>query len=299
MAAAVALPVVGAATPQPAAPGPAIALTFDDLPAHGPLPAGVTRLGVARAILDALRRHGVNSAFGFVAGSFGADDPTAPRVLQAWRAAGHPLGNHSFSHANLDASDPAAYTADISRNEAVVAPLMAGQDWHWFRYPFLAEGATPARRTRVRQFLADHGYKIASVTLNFNDWAYTEPFARCRAKRDDRGVRALERLYLAAAAADFERAGNLAAQADGHRIPYVLLLHAGAFTARMLPRLLALYEADGARFVSLVEAQADPFYVADTIPSSPGGPVTLEGAAAARGIAVPIAAGGDPSSVCR
>lgn len=267
----------GIAEPERLATGPRIALTFDDLPAHGPLPTGTTRRSIARAIVAALRRHGVKRAHGFVTGSFGADDPMSARVLSAWRAAGYSLGNHSFSHTNLDLVDVVAYTADIIRNEAVIAPLMTGEDWHWFRYPFLSEGSSPARHAAVRRFLADHGYKVASVTLNFNDWAYSAPYARCVAQGDAAAITVLEQAYLGAAQADFTNTRAHARQQTGRDLPYVLLLHAGAFTAHMLPRLLALYEAGQARFVSLAEAEADPFYAGDTGGAATGAAISLAG----------------------
>jgi hypothetical protein len=46
-------------------------------------------------------------------------------------------------------------------------------------------------------------------------------------------------------------------------------MHAGAFDARMLPRLLALYQRYGFRFVALDEAERDPAYRADLDPSLP------------------------------
>jgi peptidoglycan-N-acetylglucosamine deacetylase len=46
----------------------------------------------------------------------------------------------------------------------------------------------------------------------------------------------------------------------GRPVPHVLLLHAGAFDAHILDRLLAAYEKAGARWISLDEALADPAY---------------------------------------
>ncbi|MEX6641307.1 hypothetical protein V2A36_33275, partial [Pseudomonas aeruginosa] len=52
--------VIGVAAPVPVGPSnradkrPAIAITFDDIPAHGPLIPGQTRVDVIRAITGAL-----------------------------------------------------------------------------------------------------------------------------------------------------------------------------------------------------------------------------------------------------
>ncbi len=263
------------AATQPAAPRtPApvlIALTFDDLPAHGPLPPGTTRLSVAKAILATLKAHRVHEAYGFVAGSFGMGDPDSAQVLAAWRAAGQPLGNHSWSHANLDTVDAETYEADIIRNEAVIAPLMTGHDWRWFRYPFLAEGADPARHARVRAFLAARRYRVASVTLNFDDWAYNEPYARCMAMGDTAAVARLETRWLKAAADSLHQ--SRATTPPG--TPLVALLHIGAFTAHMLPALLTEWRTRGIGTTRLAAAERDPLYRDDIISVSTGQPVHL------------------------
>src|SRR6185437_11393208 len=49
---------------------PEIAITFDDLPVHGPLPAGETRLGIANKIIAALKAAGLKRAYGFANGGF-------------------------------------------------------------------------------------------------------------------------------------------------------------------------------------------------------------------------------------
>ncbi len=258
--------------------GVPLAITVDDLPAHGPLPPGVSRLDIARETIRALKAAGV-IASGFVNGSFGAEEADAPRVLDAWRAARLPLGNHGFSHLNLDEVGAAAFIADLDRNEA----LVTGQPRR-FRYPFLAEGRDPAARDAVRTALAARHYTIAAVTMSFDDYAYNAPYVRCLAQGDADAVRALEVRYLASARADGQRARAISRAVLGREVPQVLLLHIGAFGARMLPRLLDQYRADGFRFVSLDKAQADGFYAA-TDPAMPGPSPTME--AVARQMAVP------------
>ncbi len=103
----------------PQAPPPQIALTFDDLPAHGPLPIGDDRLRIAQRIIAALKAERA-PAFGFYNGRF-ASDATAPQVVAAWRRAGLPIGNHSWSHGNWADDDRPAFLADIARNEPALA----------------------------------------------------------------------------------------------------------------------------------------------------------------------------------
>jgi hypothetical protein len=65
---------------------------------------------------------------------------------------------------------------------------------------------------------------------------------------------------------------------NGRDIPNVLLLHIGAFDARMLPRLLDLYRRRGFTFIPLEEAEKDPFYKYDADPKLLPGPDSLEAA---------------------
>jgi hypothetical protein len=93
-------------------------------------------------------------------------------------------------------------------------------------------------------------------------------------------------MYLKRAEDDFTYSRALATAAYGRDIPYVLLLHIGSFQAHMLPRLIAMYQASGATFVSLEEAAADPLTRAYADASLPP-PPDMERIAAERGFAVP------------
>jgi hypothetical protein len=87
----------------------------------------------------------------------------------------------------------------------------------------------------------------------------------------------------------------------GHDIPYVLLMHVGAFDARMLPRLLALYRERGFSFVTLEEAESAPFYKDAVDLSLPSSADSLEAAMTARGLPLPPAPspGLDLDKLCR
>ena len=257
---------------------PTIALTFDDIPAHGLLPPGETRVGIIRKIATALKRAGA-PAFGFLNAGFGLNDPTATAATAAWRAAGLPLGNHGYSHYDLDRVGAAAFAADVARNEAPLVAAAGEADWHWFRYPFLSEGQSPAMRDAARADLKARGYRIAAVTMGFDDFKWNEPYATCTARGDRRGISALEKSFLADARTAAQNARTRAHAVAGRDIPYVLLMHVGAFDAHMLPLLLDLYRRMGFRFVTLPAAQADPFYAAANDLSLPGPTPSLAGPA--------------------
>ena len=270
-----------------AAEAKSLAITFDDLPATGPDIPGETRLEVATKIIAALKAARVPQVYGFVNGVSETADATAHEVLPAWRAAGFPLGNHTWSHLDLDQSTEAAFEADVLRNEPLLARRAADVDWHWFRYPYLSIGSTPEAEAAARAFLRGRGYRIAAVTMDFDDFAFDDPYARCLAKNDQPAIARLEQAYLDAAANAADYSSLLSVSTMGRDIPYVLLMHVGHIDARMLPRLLALYKAKGFTFVTLQAAQADAFYNPDTDLGSAAATDNLATAMARKGLTVP------------
>jgi peptidoglycan/xylan/chitin deacetylase (PgdA/CDA1 family) len=277
---ALALGMVLAWAETSAATAQQIALTFDDLPAHGSLPPGLSRQQVADSILKSLKEARVPQVYGFVNAVRVQDQPETIGVLEAWRNAGNPLGSHSWSHLNLDEKSLEAMETDVLRDEPMLQKMNAG-DWHWYRYPYLAEGKDAGKRTAFRDFLQEHHYKIAGVTMSFGDYAWNDPYARCSAQGNDKAIVKLEDSYLLAAGESLSRSRAMAHALYGHDIPYVLLMHLGAFDARMLPRLLRFYKAQGVEFVSLEQAESDPFYVSD-ITRRDEQPDTLQAALAAK-----------------
>jgi len=264
---------------------PQIAFTFDDLPAHGELPAGWTRLDVAETVINALKAGGVPSSYGFVNGGLVEQAPGDVAVLSRWRDSGNLLGNHTWSHPGLSNKSVADYETEIVKNEPVIAA--GSSDWHWFRYPFLDEGKDDADRGEIRAFLAGRGYKIAPVTTGLNDWDYPAPYARCLARNDTAAIARLEEMYLKRAEAGFDYSRAMAKALYGRDIPYVLLLHVGAFQAHMLPKLIALYQAKGVRFIGVEKALKDPHYRGFADPSLPAPPRDLERALQAKGLQPP------------
>lgn len=264
-----------------------IAFTWDDLPAHSALPQGETRIEIGRKLIAAMQAERMPPVYGFMNGVQLDREPDSAPMLKDWTYAGYLLGNHTWSHMNLNTMDLVDWEADLRKNEPLLDKYAEGNDWHWLRFPFLAEGDTPAKRADARAFLAAHGYRIAAVTMSFGDYMWNEPYARCVANNDTAAIAQLESSYLQAAAedADFRRAMSKAL--FGHDIPYVLLMHVGAFDARMLPRLLKLYRDKGFAFITLPDAETDPFYATAIDPSLPEQPDSLEGAVKARGLTFP------------
>lgn len=235
-----------------------IAITVDDVPLHGALPPGMSRIGIARATLDTLKAHKVVEAFGFVNAARAGKEPGSETVLDLWRQAGYPLGNHTATHMNLErAPSFADWRADVLAGEPALAARMAGADWHWLRFPNLAVGA---RRAEALAFLAERGYRVADVSVAFGDWVYTDAYARCVGKGDTAAIDAMKRQYFQEVDAGIVQMKENSRRVFGRVIPQVLLTHLGGWSAVTLPEVLSRLAAAGARYVTLAEAQRDPAY---------------------------------------
>jgi peptidoglycan/xylan/chitin deacetylase (PgdA/CDA1 family) len=240
-----------------------VAITFDDLPLHDDLPPNETRLQVAQYILATIQREHLPPVYGFINAVDMEDEPDLIDVLKAWRAAGQPLGNHTYTHVGINKLSTAKFILDIQRNEPTLISLAGNSDWRYLRYPYLWEGPTLAKRHAVRAWLAAHDYKIAQVSMNFDDYLWNAPYARCSEQHNQAAIASLEKSYLAATDRGIEIARQTSQTLYGRDIPYVLLLHIGAFDARMFPALIQLLRARGFTFVSLQQAQQDAAYAHD------------------------------------
>jgi peptidoglycan/xylan/chitin deacetylase (PgdA/CDA1 family) len=252
-----------------------VAITLDDLPwaeiAHTPD-------ALARARSDAL----VAALRGTHATGFVNEDqlergdsrvPARVAILESWLDSGLALGNHAYGHPGLHATGIADYERAILDGERVLRPMLRarGQAPEWFRHPYLHAGRDDAVRDRLARFLAAHGYRIAPVTIDNGDWIYARAYRRAMARRDELLQRSLERDfvdYIDAKFAFYERASK---HLFGREIPQVLLLHANALNARVMPALLDRLRRRGYRFIPLAEAVADPAYATPDAYRGPAG----------------------------
>jgi peptidoglycan/xylan/chitin deacetylase (PgdA/CDA1 family) len=240
------------------APQPEIAITIDDLPTHAPYPPGVTADQVNAEMVAALKAANVSGVYGFV--NAVNMQPGAMQTLARWRDAGFVLGNHGWAHRHLSEMTLAEFEEELTKDEAVLEKLGTASDWRWFRYPFLDEGKDAPQRIGARQILAKHGYRVAAVTIGFGDWQFTQPYARCMAAGDKTAVAELERMYLDAVRDGITVSRETARKLYGRDIPYVLLMHVSAMSAKMMPQVIQAYRDAGFRFVSLPQAESDPAY---------------------------------------
>ena len=246
--------------------GQKLAITMDDLPVNGTLPPGVTRAETTKDVLAILKKRHVPPVYGFINAKKLEGNADGAEALKLWAAA-EPVGNHTYSHMDLEQNPAEAFEREIEENEPALELLArktgSEGDWHWFRYPYLHEGDTVEKRRAVRAYLKAHGYRIAQVTLDWEDYLWNTAYARCVAKGDAKSIEWLRSSYLNAAS-DFLDLGRAQAKLIyGHEINYVLLMHLGAYSSTILPDALDLLKKKGFKLVTLEEAESDAAYEGD------------------------------------
>ena len=253
-----------------------VAITFDDLPLNGDLPPGMTRVDITRNTLAVLQKRHLPAAYGFVNARKLEGNADAAEALKLWAAA-EPVGSHTYSHMDLNENSPEAFEHEIEQNEPALE-LLAAKDgnWHWLRYPYLREGDTVEKRRSVRAYLLAHQYRVAQVTLDWEDYLWNSAYARCVAKNDATSIAWLRSSYLDIATQYLDLGREMAKLVYGHDINHVLLLHLGAFSSTILPDVFDLMEKKGFRFVTLEEAESDPAYESDPDAGSKYGGTLLE-----------------------
>ncbi len=237
-----------------------LALTFDDLPITPE---------ATESLVATLQANSVPEVYGFFNGASLGDISTPSPLLtatRAWVAAGYPLGNHTYTHTDLNRVTVDAFIQDIAANEIPLRDLSQGMHYHLFRYPLLHEGGTPEKRAAVRAYLRANGYTMAPVSLDFQDWAWTEAHLRCRRSGDTEALSRLDDLFIIHALSRLAHARHQSRHVYGREIRFVALLHATAFQAHILPRLLeslgTAFE-EGVRYISTTHALQDPAYRED------------------------------------
>jgi len=271
-----ALSAVVLALAQP--PARQVAITFDDLPIAGVLPRDIAS---SRALTDKLLRaiaahHVPVVAFvneGKLAGDGGAVDPDRVSLLRRWLDAGLELGNHTYSHADFHTAPLADFEADVIRGEATTRRLLEerGRTLRFFRHPFLHTGRDLAARAAFERFLADHGYRIAPVTIDNDEYIFAGAYDRTLQRGDAGTARRVADAYvpyMEAKTAYFERNEQ---ELFGRPIRHVLLVHANMLNAERFGDLATMFERRGYRFITLERALEDPAYTSEDTYAGSGG----------------------------
>ncbi len=229
-----------------------IAITIDDLPFVGSgssTPASLKRTQDRfMALVNALVENDV-PATGFAIG--GAVAKNEWDLMETFRNQGFTIGNHTYTHLNLNAISADRYIADIERADVKLARVMT--EPKYFRYPYLAEGKGK-KKQKVLDYLAANQYTIAPVTIDSKDYEFNAQLYRVPYRKRAQSITQLKKRYLAYIWQQTLKAEKIAKKTNGQPVKQILLIHANLLNSFCLRDIIELYRSNGYKFISLADA---------------------------------------------
>lgn len=225
-----------------------VAITIDDLPFVGTNyseSGNLKRSGDRFSkIVNALVEKQV-PATGFIIGGSIAKGQWA--LLENFRQQGFSLGNHTYTHIDLNRVGADKYIADIDKADVTLQSVMTQPKY--FRYPYLAEGKGVAKQ-KVQDYLVAHHYTIAPVTIDSKDYHYNEKLLKISWRNRPERLAGIKNAYLSYLETQITKADKM--NHEGR--PEILLIHANLINSHAMPEVIEMFEKHGYRFITLDEA---------------------------------------------
>ncbi|WP_232505553.1 polysaccharide deacetylase family protein [Legionella clemsonensis] len=220
-----------------------IAITIDDLPF-----VGETKNFHLNMIIETLKANEI-PATGFVIAK--EVTPENWKMLQKFHDAGLGLGNHTYSHLNLNQVKTETYLHEIDAADKILSPILT--EPKYFRYPYLAMSQGD-KKEKVLHFLSAKNYQIAPITVDSKDFLFNQILYAVPEKERRNFLKILKECYINfiwQQTLKAEEHNRLAHKSDQAQI---LLIHANLLNAYVLPDIINLYKQNGFSFISLEEA---------------------------------------------
>jgi len=242
-----------------------VAITFDDLPATSVAGGSCSEhalMDLTRRLLSSIEKISVT---GFVTEGNICDDlreAVLPKILSLWLDAGAHLGNHTFSHFDINDVSLETYKQDIIRGEETTRRLLRqrGVNLRYFRHPLLHSGSNQETKHALDAFLAAQGYVVAPVTIDSQEWMFGNVYMRAKERGDRSLMERVAAVYVPFMESVFAFFEEWSVEVLGYEPPQVLLLHASELNADHFGDLSAMIKRRGYAIVSLEEALQDGAY---------------------------------------
>lgn len=243
-----------------------MAVTFDDLPfQHSNQYTSDEQYKFNRQILESVKKYNI-PAIGFVNESklFVDDklDSTRLDILKLWLDTGLELGNHTFSHPNINEVSFEKYKEDLLKGEEITRPFAEerGIKYEYFRHPYLHSGETEEKMLELKNFLNERNYKVAPVTIDNGEWIFAFAYNKAYKNNDVELMNKLGKDYVDYMIKKIKYWEDQSQKLFGRNIKHVLLIHANLLNAEYADELYRAIQEDGYKFITLDETLEDEAY---------------------------------------
>ncbi len=225
-----------------------IAITIDDLPFVGTDSSDSGNLKRSHErfmrIVQSLIDNQVPATGFIIAGAIGKGQW---HLLEEFRNEGFALGNHTYSHANLNRITAEQYIEEIAKADKILTPVMTQPKY--FRYPYLAEGKGEVKQ-EIQDYLAANQYIVAPVTIDSKDYQFNERLLRISWRIRNQYLQQIKNAYLGY----IWQQTLLAEKRSKPQAKQILLVHANLLNSYFLGDVIKMYKKNGYKFISLDEA---------------------------------------------
>ena len=242
-----------------------VAVTIDDLPTVSLMKEFRHQQQITDDLIEKLKKYNI-PAIGFVNEGklYQKEVLLNERVdlLEQWIDAGLELGNHTYSHRSLNRIPAGEYIEDVIRGEQITRKLMdnARKKLIYFRHPFLHTGRDNETRKEVNNFLKEHNYIIAPVTIDNSEWIFARAYDKALVEDDTLMMGKIADAYIPYMEKKFEHFEFVSKEIFGREIKQILLIHANKINADHFDKLAGMMINRGYKFISLKEALEDTSY---------------------------------------
>ncbi|MCR9153558.1 MAG: polysaccharide deacetylase family protein [Bacteroidetes bacterium] len=211
-----------------------------------------------RKLLENLNKNNLQAIL-FVKG-INLNNVRGKEIMQQWNDAGHFIGNHTYHHPYFS-SDKVSLDSmkqELKKTDSLIN--VYSNHVNIFRFPYLSEGNTTAKRDGFRDFLDAKAYKNGHVTIDASDWYINSRLIKALKGDKEVNLEAYKEFYIKHL---FERAlfyDSLATELNGRKIKHTILLHHNLVAALFLDELIQHFRENGWQPINYKEAISDPIY---------------------------------------
>ncbi len=183
-------------------------------------------------------------------------------LLESWVDVGLDLGNHTYSHPDYNTTPYSEFTKNILKGETVTKEILyrKGKKLKYFRHPFLHMGNSRERADSLNDFLTEHSYSIAPVTIDNEDYVFALAYHRAIAKKDKDLMIRIGRDYVEYIEMKLKYYERQANNLFGRNISHILLLHASLLNSDYTESLAGMFRKNNYDFITIEEALEDNAY---------------------------------------
>jgi peptidoglycan/xylan/chitin deacetylase (PgdA/CDA1 family) len=254
-----------------------IAVTFDDLPMNTIyLEDGNKWVEQTQKLLNTVKKFNI-PAIGFVNEYklYVNDvlDSSKLKTLQLWVNADLELGNHTFSHPDYHNTENEEFFADIIKGEKITKELLSQKNkkLEFFRHPYLHTGNSIEKKRALEDFLKEHNYTIAPVSIDNGEWIYARAYENACNKNDVELMKQIGSEYVSYMIDKTIYFENQSIKLFGYELKQILLVHANMINADYFDELAEELVKRNYSFISLKEALTDAAYKTEDTFTGRGG----------------------------